>query len=240
MQLPVFFEENLPDKAEDFELSDQTSKHISQVLRLKPGSRLIITNGKGVELTVEIIISDKKKTLVSFLNKRNLPAAPNRNAIAISLLKNENRFEWFAEKATELGIHKIYPLITGRTEKKSFRMSRIRSIMISAMIQSRQYFLPELTAPVRLENIFQQRDYDQRLIAHCVHEMERNNATAVYQKKKSVLILIGPEGDFTPEEIEMCLKENFLPVSFGQNRLRTETAAIVAAVLLTDNSVYLQ
>lgn len=234
MQLPVFFEENLPEGAEDFELTTETSKHIGQVLRMKSGEQLILTNGKGIEMHVKIMTADKKQTIVSFIEKRNLLAPDNMNGIALSLLKNESRFEWFAEKATEMGIHKIFPLIANRTEKKTFRMERIKNVMISAMIQSRQYFLPELSAPVTLPEIFSLNEFHQKLIAHCIEDQDKAELNTVLEKDSSKLILIGPEGDFTEEEISLCLKEGFLPVGLGKTRLRTETAGIMAAVYLTN------
>lgn len=232
MQLPIFFEENLSESHDNFELTPETSRHVSQVLRMKPGEKLILTNGEGVEMHVAIVTPDKKKTIVSFQDKRDLLAQDNRDGIAISLLKNETRFEWFIEKATELGIGRIFPLIAERTEKKTFRQDRLRNIMISAMIQSRQYFLPELTSPVSLQDIFHLNDFHQKLIAHCVEEKDRAALNTVLEKNANRLILIGPEGDFTGEEINQCLKQDFLPVSLGPTRLRTETAGIVAAVYL--------
>lgn len=234
MQLPLFFEEDLPDKPESFELSHETSKHIIQVLRMKEGDHLILTNGKGIEMNVTILNPDKRGTSVSFNNKRNLLSPDNQNAIAISLLKNENRFEWFLEKATELGIHKIYPLITSRTEKKSFRQERMKNIMVSAMLQSRQYFLPYLSEPISLSGIFELNDFQQKMIAHCADEDSKAALTDIVEKDTSKMVLIGPEGDFTEGEIADCLENGFLPVSLGNTRLRTETAGIVAAVFLVN------
>lgn len=232
MQLPLFFEESLPDGTGNFILSEETSKHLIQVLRMKAGQSLILTNGKGIELNVSIVNPDKKKTEVSFNNRRNLLAPDNNNGIAISLLKNESRFEWFLEKATELGIRKIYPMISVRTEKKSFRPERMRNIMISAMIQSQQYFLPELTAPMTLEAILAINEFEHKLIAHCLEEGDKAEMKNIIQRGMATIILIGPEGDFTPEEVEKCKANRFIPVSLGSTRLRTETAGIVSAVYL--------
>lgn len=233
MQLPFFYERILPDSTDNFELSAKTSRHLVQVLRMKTGESLILTNGKGVELTVTIASPDKKRTVVSFKSKRNLLSPPNLNGIAVSLLKNESRFEWFLEKATELGIRYIYPLITSRTEKKSFRHERMLNIMISAMIQSRQYFLPELSEPVSLKQIFGMDNFQQKLIAYCSDEGEKPLMQNIMEDDIQRIILIGPEGDFTPDEIKDCTQQGFLPVSLGENRLRTETAGIVAAVYLS-------
>lgn len=235
MQLPIFFEENLPEGTENFELTADTSRHVSQVLRMKPEQQLILTNGKGVEMRVAVVVADKKKTVVSFREKRDLLAPDNQNGIAISLLKNETRFEWFIEKATELGIGKIFPIITERTEKKTFRQDRIKNIMISAMIQSRQYFLPELSVPLALQDVFHLGDFSQKLIAHCIEEADKVALNTILEKDSARLILIGPEGDFTQEEVDRCLTEGFLPVSLGATRLRTETAGVMAAVYLMND-----
>ena len=234
MELPFFFEEELPDKPENFVLSAETSKHIIQVLRMKAGDHLILTNGKGIEMNVTVLNPDKRGATVSFNNKRNLLSPDNQNAIAISLLKNENRFEWFLEKATELGIHKIYPLITSRTEKRTFRQDRMKNIMVSAMLQSKQYFLPYLSEPIRLNGIFELNDFQQKLIAHCTDEDSKAALTDIIEKDASKIVLIGPEGDFTEDEIADCRENGFLPVSLGNTRLRTETAGIFAAVFLVN------
>lgn len=232
MQVPFFYEENLPDATENFVLSADTSKHVVQVLRMKKGDSLILTNGKGIELNVSILNPDKRKTEVAFNNKRNFLSPDNMNAIAISLLKNENRFEWFLEKATELGIHKIYPLICERTEKKSFRKDRMKNIMVSAMLQSRQYFLPELADPTSLHDVLADGDYQQKLIAHCMDEGAKAGLQEIVDKESTRIVLIGPEGDFTEDELAESIKAGYLPVSLGDTRLRTETAGIVAAVFL--------
>ncbi len=232
MQLPLFFEEHLPDSSEGMDLSPESSRHIAQVLRMKTGDQLLVTDGKGIELTVAINDPDKRKTTVSFVSRRTLLSPENMNGIAISLLKNENRFEWFLEKATELGIRKIFPMINARTEKKNFRMERMKNIMVSAMIQSRQFFLPELSAPITLNEVYQLPDFDQKFIAHCSEEGQKVLLKDILVKGKNKLVLIGPEGDFTPDEIKDSLENEFLPVSLGANRLRTETAGVVSAVLI--------
>lgn len=234
MQIPLFFEENLPDSTEEIELSPESSRHIVQVLRMKSGDQLLITDGKGVEVTTMIKNPDKRKTVVSFVSKRTMLSADNMHGIAISLLKNENRFEWFLEKATELGIRKIFPMINTRTEKKSFRTERMKNIMVSAMIQSRQYFLPDLSDPLSLGEIYQLPDFKQKFIAHCSENGERVLLKDVVSGEANKIILIGPEGDFTEEEIKEAVKNEFLPVSLGNNRLRTETAGVVSAVFLVN------
>jgi 16S rRNA (uracil1498-N3)-methyltransferase len=230
MASPYFFEENLPD-TDELALSEDTSRHISQVLRMKEGEEIILTNGKGYALHATIVSPDKKKTKVKVTKKEFSERPSPKTTIAVSLIKNNNRFEWIAEKATEIGISAIIPLICKRTEKPHFKKERTRSILISAMLQSQQSWLPELSEPKKISDVIKNEKYEQRFIAHCIEE-EKQELQDLVQKNTSKLILIGPEGDFTEEEIEAAIKNNYLPVSLGETRLRTETAAIVAAVLL--------
>jgi 16S rRNA (uracil1498-N3)-methyltransferase len=155
-------------------------------------------------------------------------------SIAISLLKNTNRFEWFLEKATEIGISEIIPLICERTEKERFRYDRMQGICISAMLQSQQTWLPVLQEPGKFESfVTQQFENCSKYIAHCMDEESKTQLHRQISKSSDQLICIGPEGDFTKTEIELALQHHFIPVSLGETRLRTETAAVVAATLLS-------
>jgi 16S rRNA (uracil1498-N3)-methyltransferase len=230
MSSPYFFEENLPDSNE-FILSEETSRHISQVLRMQEGEQIIITNGKGYTLNSTIVSADKKKTKVKITGKQFSERPIPQNTIAISLIKNNNRFEWFVEKAAEIGISKIIPLICRRSEKANFKMERTKSILISAVLQSQQSWLPELSKPIKISEVIKNEKYDQKFIAHCVDD-EKKELKNLSRTMASKIILIGPEGDFTEEEIQKSIQQNYIPVSLGETRLRTETAGIVAAVLL--------
>lgn len=231
-QLPYFFEEDLPLGTQDFKLSPETSKHLVQVLRMKSGDRVLLTDGKGNEMEVKLKTANKKETIVSFISKMDRLAPEGEIAIAISILKNDNRFEWFVEKATELGIQTIYPLICERTEKKTIRIERMKNIMISAMLQSRQVFLPRLAEPMSLDKLYSEDQFQQKFIAHCIDEEEKAELHSLSDENLSKIILIGPEGDFTPQELEKAVKQGYVPVTLGNHRLRTETAGLVAAVLL--------
>lgn len=232
MQLPIFYEGNLPD-SNQFVLSEDSARHIVQVLRMKEGEQVMITNGKGQTLTAEIVLADKKKTKVKIKNKEFVCQPQPKISIAISPIKNANRFEWFLEKATEIGVSSIIPLLCKRTEKTHFREERMRTILISAMLQSRQAWLPELSVSKKI-NEFLKNDlqYDQKFIAHCLEEEKKELKDFKFNNSSSKVILIGPEGDFTKEEIDLALENNYIPVSLGETRLRTETAGLVAAVLL--------
>jgi 16S rRNA (uracil1498-N3)-methyltransferase len=223
-------------------LDEDTSKHIVQVLRMREGEELNLTDGKGNWLTTEIIHAHKKHCNVQILITSNQKSTTRHITIGISLLKNSSRFEWFLEKATEIGINEIIPLVCERTEKQKFREERMQNILISAMLQSQQCWLPLLHKPVSYELIFRQEDIihtTQKFIAHCLEDPgppsrweKRKLADLVNETLPSQIILIGPEGDFSAEEVQLAIHNHFDAVSLGDTRLRAETAGVVAATLL--------
>ena len=233
MQLPFFYIESLDKAAKIIVLDEDTSKHIIQVLRMKVGEKLNLTDGKGNLLTCSIADDHKKHCLVKVEGTRYKEQGTRRVSVAISLIKNSNRFEWFLEKATEIGVSEIIPLICERTEKEKFRYERMNQICISAMLQSQQVWLPVLHEPMPLSNqTIKQFNHQHKFIAHCDDGAKSQLTNQPINQLTSALILIGPEGDFTPKEIELALQNDFIPVSFGETRLRTETAGVVAATLL--------
>jgi 16S rRNA (uracil1498-N3)-methyltransferase len=152
--------------------------------------------------------------------------------LGIAFTKNNSRNEWLLEKAMEMGIEQIYPIITDRTEKDKLKMERLQGILISAMLQSQQCYLPQLHDSIKLKALLQQSTTTaQRFIAHCIDTEERKSYITHLQPGKDTLMLIGPEGDFTPAEINLCLEAGLEPVSLGQNRLRTETAGLYACTI---------
>jgi 16S rRNA (uracil1498-N3)-methyltransferase len=157
--------------------------------------------------------------------------APTKNVcIAIGLLKNTGRFEWFLEKATEMGVTKIVPLICERSERSNLKQERMRGVLVAALIQSKQTWLPFLSEPITVAQFIDKHPTSQKLIAHCEesHKTELKDIT----NSNDTSILIGPEGDFTPSEITLAIDAKYTPVSLGETRLRTETAGMVAAALL--------
>ena len=227
MTLPFFFIKNLTDKT--IVLDEDTSKHIINVLRMKIGEEILLTNGKGRIAKAIIVDDNRKKCRVEIIFFETEEERKSKIAIGISLIKNSSRFEWFLEKATEIGVNEIIPLICARTEKEKFRFDRMQNILISAMLQSQQCWLPILHEPTEFEKALH-LSFEQKLIAHCQESHKQKLSTANHQLP--TLFLIGPEGDFTKEEIQLALKNHFTPVSLGNTRLRTETAGIVAATLL--------
>jgi len=230
MSLPIFFQEEF-SKESIFVLNEETSKHVIQVLRMKNGEQLQLTNGKGKIITAEIITEHKKSTEIKVLSTTNIAPRTSNITIAISLIKNTNRFEWFLEKATEIGVSEIIPIICERTEKQNFRHGRMKNILVSAMLQSLQVWLPKLHEPTKYSEVVKNSSQQNKYIAHCIEEEKKELSNET--NDRSSIILIGPEGDFTKPEIDLAVANNFIPVSLGNTRLRTETAGMVAAVLLS-------
>jgi 16S rRNA (uracil1498-N3)-methyltransferase len=238
MALPFFYIEDIT--AGDMVLDEDTSKHVTQVLRMKVGEQLLLTNGRGIKATAEIVDDHRKKCTVKILDTETEEQLSPKVTVAISLVKNNSRFEWFLEKATEIGVNEIIPLVCERTEKEKFRHERLQQILISAMLQSQQCWLPVLHQPTSFEEVviqsnksgvLQQRfDYHNKFIAHCLPE-QKQQLTSLLTPHSSI-ILIGPEGDFSLKEINLALAHQFQPVALGNTRLRTETAGMVAAALL--------
>jgi 16S rRNA (uracil1498-N3)-methyltransferase len=232
MSVPFFYEPELRTDSSHYILSEETSKHCIQVLRMKTGETLQLTNGQGLICTATIGSEDKKKA-VALIHKTEQVSQPSKQiSIAISLLKNTSRFEWFLEKVTEIGITHIQPLICTRTEHTRFKTERMTGILVSAMLQSQQTWLPVLGEPIGFEQYIANSNWQQKLIAHC--EENTRQFVSTLPVSSSTEILIGPEGDFTPVEIEAAIRKNHTPVSLGETRLRTETAGVVAASLLAN------
>ena len=223
---PLFFFEHLNN--EHLTLNEETSRHIISVLRMKKSDKLLLTDGMGIMCEAMITDDNKKKCGIQLTEKKITPPSKKKIRIGMSLIKNASRFEWFVEKATEIGISEIYPLICERTEKQNFRYERMDGIVTSAMLQSNQVWKPKLHPPVLFKNILSNDRSEQKFIAHCITGNKLNLKDAV--TSDCVIILIGPEGDFTDNEIELAA--GFTNVSLGETRLRTETAGIVAAAIL--------
>ena len=192
MQLPFFFEEDFP-ASDNFILSEATSKHIVQVLRIRENENLLITNGKGQLLTVNLTAADKKKAGVRVISKSVTPKLTPEINIGISLLKNTNRFEWFLEKATEIGVSEIVPIICERTEKQHFRYDRMKNIIISAMLQSQQSWLPVLQQPLSSLELIKNAARQHKYIAYCADDKKMHLGNAKNSQGDHI-ILIGPEG----------------------------------------------
>jgi 16S rRNA (uracil1498-N3)-methyltransferase len=233
MQLPFFYIETFDTTSKTITLDEDTSRHVVQVLRMKEGEKLNLTDGMGNLITAEVVDAHKKHCEVRVIDSKFTIHDSRKISIAISLLKNTSRFEWFLEKATEIGVTEIIPLICERTEKQKFRYDRMKQICVSAMLQSQQTWLPVLQEPVRFGDLMiRQFDDYQKLIAHCADDQKQSLSKPRISKSAHELIIIGPEGDFTREEIKVALQNDFIPVTLGATRLRTETAGVVAVTLM--------
>ncbi|HPH85526.1 MAG TPA: RsmE family RNA methyltransferase [Ferruginibacter sp.] len=236
MGLPIFYIDDITPSADTafIQLGEESSRHIVQVLRMQVGEELQLTDGKGFLYLASIVDDHKKKCSVKIISEVFREKKNNPVRIAISPLKNAARFEWFLEKAVEIGVEEIIPIICQRTEKQHLRTDRLKSIVVSAMLQSQQTWLPVLQEPVKFETYIKGLPAEantQRYIAHCEADDQKKPLANMAEQSKS-LILIGPEGDFSNPEIELATTHGFIPVSLGETRLRTETAGMVAAVLL--------
>lgn len=229
MNLNYFYEPDIVNLHHN--LSEETSKHCIQVLRMKEGNQLQLTDGKGNLFTAVITKANKKNCKVQVKETVSYKLSTANISIAISLLKNPTRLEWFMEKAAEIGVYNIYLLICNHTEKENFRYERMNSILISAMLQSKQTWLPVLHQPKKFDTFINEKFDGLKLIAHCKEESKLLLNQFEF-KNKNALILIGPEGDFSQSEIDTALINNFIAVSLGNTRLRSETAGIVAAALV--------
>jgi len=211
-----------------FEFDAEESKHCIRVLRLKKGDKVILTDGNG-RIFRGILDDDNIKRCRVKIGHVENEHKPRKYSlqIAVAPTKNTARFEWFLEKATEIGIDKIIPLQSQHSERIHLNHSRLEKILISAIKQSQQPWLPELSELTTFSNLINSKFQSQKFIAY-VDENHQTTLKSAYQPGNDILILIGPEGDFSPEEINLAISSGYIPVSLGTNRLRTETAALVA------------
>ena len=217
-----------------FSFDKEESRHLIKVLRKKEGDTIYITNGSGYFFTTEITLANEKKcavniTTVEYKEKKR----PFHLHIAIAPTKLNDRYEWFLEKAVEIGIDEITPIICKNSERKVIKTDRMKKIIHSAVKQSLQCYLPTFNEAVTLEKFFANQQATQKFIAHCEDEDNKQYLQKIAQPENDILVLIGPEGDFTPNEIQKAKELNFTPVTLGYNRLRTETAGVYVSSLMT-------
>lgn len=234
MSIPYFFETD--EYFDQVALSEATMHHALMVLRMKRGDCFWLTNGRGKKMKCEIDLVSKKQCGFHVLETIEEVRAKPDFCLAISFTKNAARNEWLLEKITEMGVSEIIPLVCHRTEKQHLRRDRLDKIVVSAMLQSQQTFLPKLHDPTPIAEVMLFKA-STKLVAYCGDEVPKLNLVNAIQAQDSVFMLIGPEGDFTSEEIQQCLQHDIKPVSLGTTRLRTETAGMfVGAVFNAINS----
>lgn len=228
--MQLFFDAALKEINQHITLDTNTSKHLILVLRMKIGEKIALTNGKGLSAIVEIVAADKRDCLVRVVACNIIQSRPYRLVMAVCFTKNKARNEWMLEKMTEIGVEVIIPVIAQRTEKEKFNHERCQTILESAMLQSKQYYIPELLHPLTINELLKY-EVSNRYIAHCEDDQPKKPLISTLIPEQNSLILIGPEGDFTPAEISKLTSAGIQPISLGMNRLRTETAAIYACTI---------
>jgi 16S rRNA (uracil1498-N3)-methyltransferase len=225
--MQLFYNPNINETTEYFSFDKEESKHIIKVLRKKDTDILFVTNGLGFLFKTEITLASDSKCTVQIISFEKKEESKFKLHLAVAPTKMNDRFEWFLEKATEIGIHEITPIICDRSERKVINAERFDKIILSAMKQSNELFLPKLNDAVTFKEFIKQQNKGLQLIAHC-EETDKKTLKSVLKPNENLTLLIGPEGDFSEKEIALALENNYIPVSLGNTRLRTETAAVVA------------
>ncbi|MEY3398706.1 MAG: hypothetical protein RL220_1300 [Bacteroidota bacterium] len=211
-----------------FALDDDESRHLA-VMRLSTGDQLLVTNGKGTTALCEIAGHGKKlflEVVESSFHEQETPAL----SIAIAPTKNQDRLEWFVEKAVEVGIHEIRLFVSEHSEKPRVNMNRLQRVAIAAMKQSKRTYLPAIDEPVPFEKVLGSMGPCAMYLAHCREDMSRVLLRDALVAGQNACVMIGPEGDFSPHEIQMATEKGATGVSLGNARLRTETAALVSVI----------
>jgi 16S rRNA (uracil1498-N3)-methyltransferase len=225
--MQLFYNPNIDETTQEFSFDKEESKHIIKVLRKKDSDILHVTNGLGYLFETEITLASDNKCTVKIISLEKAPNPKYRLHLAVAPTKMNDRYEWFLEKATEIGIHEITPIICDRSERKVINPERFEKIILSAMKQANELYLPKLNEAITFKEFIKRKNDGLQLIAHC-EETDKKSLKSVLKTNENVTLLIGPEGDFSEKEITLALENNFQPVSLGNTRLRTETAAMVA------------
>ncbi|MEP6806307.1 MAG: 16S rRNA (uracil(1498)-N(3))-methyltransferase [Flavobacterium sp.] len=225
--MQLFYNPDIDQSTESFSFDKEESRHIIKVLRKKDSDILHVTNGLGLLFETEITLASDNKCIVNVLSITKADEPKFRLHLAVAPTKMNDRFEWFLEKATEIGIQEITPIICDRSERKTVNKERFEKIILSAMKQSNETYLPKLNEAISFKEFVKQKNEGLQLIAHC-EETDKKSLKDILKPNESVTMLIGPEGDFSEKEIALALDNSYQPVTLGNTRLRTETAAIVA------------
>jgi 16S rRNA (uracil1498-N3)-methyltransferase len=225
--MQLFYNPNINEATENFSFDKEESKHIIKVMRKKGGDILFVTNGLGFLFKTEIVLGSDIKCTVKIVSFEKSETPKYHLHLAVAPTKMNDRYEWFLEKATEMGVSEITPIICDHSERKFVKNDRFDKIIQSAMKQSIQCYLPKLNEPITFKDFMKIKNEGLLLIAHC-EETGKKSLKDVLKPKENVTMLIGPEGDFSNKEIALAMENKYIPVSLGNTRLRTETAAVVA------------
>lgn len=225
--MQLFYDPNLKSGSKTFIFSKEEAKHVLKVLRKKVGDSIQITNGKGLLFEAEIIVADTKNCMSTIIRETTTERPPHQLHLAVAPTKMNDRYQWFLEKATEIGVTTITPILCEHSERKIIKTERYEKIIQAAMKQSLQTYLPKLNPLTPFAAFIKNEEKASKFIAHCAGG-DKSELLQLAPSRTAILVLIGPEGDFSNQEIELALQHGFVPVSLGKNRLRTETAAIMA------------
>lgn len=225
--MQLFYSPTLNPDATSFVFDKEESKHIIKVLRKKENDILHVTNGLGFLFETKIKIASDNKCTVEIVSFQQQKKSKFHLHLVVAPTKMNERYEWFLEKATEIGVQEITPIICEHSERKVVKTERFLKIIESAMKQSLHNYLPKLNEPISFKEFIKKGQNGQKFIAHC-EETDKKSLKNELKLNTDCTILIGPEGDFSVKEIQLALDNQYIPVSLGNTRLRTETAAIVA------------
>ena len=225
--MQLFYNPTITESTAIFSFDKEESKHIIKVLRKKDTDILFVTNGLGFLFKTEITLASDSKCTVKIISFEKAAPSKFRLHLAVAPTKMNDRYEWFLEKATEIGIQEITPIICDHSERKVINNERFDKILLTAMKQSNELYLPKLNSAITFKEFVKLKNEDVKLIAHC-EETDKKTLKSVLKPNENITMLIGPEGDFSEKEIALALENDFTAVSLGNTRLRTETAAIVA------------
>ncbi|MFD1061683.1 16S rRNA (uracil(1498)-N(3))-methyltransferase [Winogradskyella litorisediminis] len=225
--MQLFYNPNISENDTTINFDKDESRHIIKVLRKSVDDILHITNGNGWLFTAKLITAEQKHCIAAIVDKKHHAPRNYKLHLAVAPTKMNDRFEWFLEKATEIGIETITPILCDHSERKFIKSERFEKILQSAMKQSLQFYLPELKPLTTFKDFISQEFIGQKFIAHC-EETDRKSLKSQIKPHTDITILIGPEGDFSENEIITAIASGFIPVTLGETRLRTETAAIAA------------
>lgn len=222
-------------------LPEEESGHVVRVLRKKAGDEIVVVDGNGNRYTTRITDAHPKHCGVEILSAETVPQRPCRISLAVAPTKNLDRIEWMLEKCVEMGLDRFTPLLCRFSERRELKLDRLHRIAVSAMKQSLKAQLPQLDDMTGFKSYINESFQGQKFIAHCMSGLERKLLSCELKPRTDIRILIGPEGDFSDEEVSLALANGYVPVSLGNERLRTETASLAAVhTVHVINEIFIQ
>lgn len=225
--MDLFYLENIRDRVV---IEGETYKHL-RAHHIKTRDKIFFTNGKGLLATGKIVECMKQKIIVDVLEVKTMPPRDNKAILYTPILKQTERLDWLVEKTVELGVSELIPIITERTIKTTIKLTRLQNIIKYSSLQSLKFYFPHICEPIFFEEAIKNNIKMKRTICYCGTELEKTQFFDFLQPKEDIGIFIGPEGDFTIDEVNKAIHNGIIPVSLGKQRLRSETAAIVSLTI---------